>query len=195
LKWSTGTNTANTIGDKLGFSVGADDTGSTTYYSDNAKDWASPYTPTLDSSDPLVAKNNEVMIGDSDDYACFCAQDIQFSLDNTPTDVLCICSESGVDQKKITARKIDIQITALLDKHDVDKFKRYRANSDTSFAFNFGSKSGGNWEAGKCGCLYVPTCTITAFELTDLDSLIGLKMTLSAFVDSSGNGEAYLNFL
>lgn len=194
LKFLTGTNTANTIADKIGFTV-ADQSGATSYYSTSALTWNAGYTPAYDSSDPLAAKNNEVMLGDSDDYVCFCAQQIQFSLENTASDIPCICAESGIDQKLITARKVSVQITALLDKHDADKFKRYRANSDTSFAFNFGVKDGGNWVAGKCGCLYIPTCTIASYQLTDLDSLIGLQLTLEGFVDSSGNGEVYLNFL
>lgn len=195
LKWNTGTNTANTIGDLLGFSVAADDTGALTYYSDNAQSWAADYTPAYDSADPLAAKNNEILLGGSDDYLCFCAQSIQFTLENTATDVLCICAESGVDQKKTTGRRVTVQIAALLDKHDADQFRRFRANSDTAFAFNFGTKSGGNWVAGTCGVLYIPTCTISSFELVDLDTLVGLNLTLTGFVDSSGNGEVYLNFL
>lgn len=194
LKFLTGTNTANTIATKIGYTV-ADRTGALSYYSNSAVSWASPYTPTLDSSDPLAAKNNEIMLGDATDYACFCAQQVQFSLDNTLVDVGCICAESGVDQKLITSRKVQVQITALLDKNDVQKFKRYRSNTSLAFAFNFGTKSGGNWVAGQCGCLYIPTATVSKFELSDLDSLVGLNMTLDAYVDSSGNGEVYLNFL
>jgi hypothetical protein len=63
------------------------------------------------------------------------------------------------------------------------------------FAYNFGIKSGGNWQAGYCGNLYIPTATITSYSLTDLDSVVGVEMELKAFVDSSGNGEVYLNFL
>lgn len=195
IKWNTGTNTANSIGDIIGFSLAADSSAALTYYSATAQSYASPYTPTFDSSDPLVAKNNEVMLGDSTDYICFCAQSISFALDNVVTDVSCICAETGIDSTKITSRKVTVQLSALLDKHDVDKFKRYRANSDTAFAFNFGVKSGGNWVAGKCGNLYIPTCTVADYTLTDLDTVIGVNMTLQAFVDSSGNGEVYLNFL
>lgn len=195
LLWSTGANTANTVGDKLGFTISADDTGAIAYYSDTVQSYASPYTPTLDSSDPLAAKNMEVLLGDATSTICFCAQEVSLNLTNTLTDIGCICAESGVDSKKITARSVEVTITALIDKHDADKFKRYRDNTDTRFAFNFGTKSGGNWEAGKCGNLFLPTCTVSAFELVDLDSVIGLTMTLKGFVDASGNGEVYLNFL
>lgn len=195
LKWNTGANTANTVGDKIGFSTAADDTGALTYTSDNAQTYAAPHTPTYDSSDPLAAKNHEVLLGDATDTSCFCASSISFQLSNTQADVLCICSESGVQSKVPTGREVSVQITALLDKYEADKFRRFRANTETRFAFNFGTKSGGNWVAGTCGCLYIPTSVISSFELTDLDSVIGLNMELRAYVDSNGNGEVYLNFL
>lgn len=195
LKWNTGTNTANSVGDKIGYSLASDDTGALFYYSDTVMSWASPFTPTFDSTDPIAAKYLEVMIGGATDYACFCAQSVKIQVQNTVSNILCICAESGVDQKKVTGRQVTISVTALIDKHDADKFKRYRSNSDTAFAFNFGVRDGGNWVAGKCGNVYVPTCTVSKFNLTDLDTVIGMELELSGFVDSSGNGEVYLNFL
>lgn len=195
LKFNTGTNTANSIATKIGFSTAADQTGALFYLSTTAQSWTSPFTPTLDSADPLAAKNNEIMLGTSDDYICFCASSIQFDMDDELKDVGCICAESGVDQKLTSGRKVTIQITALIDKSDAGKFKSYRSNGSVQFAYNFGTKSGGNWVAGTCGCLFVPTATIASFEPTDIDTLIGINLTLNTYVDTSGNGEVYLNFL
>jgi hypothetical protein len=198
LLWNTGSNTANTIGDKIGFSVAADDTGTaatTGYTSDNAQTYAAPYTPSYDSADPIAAKYHEVLIGDSTDTSCFEAASISFSMAMDRSEVKSICSESGVNSILLTGREVTITISGLLDKYHAGEFKRFRANTDTRFAYNFGTKSGGNWVAGTCGNLYVPTCTITSFELTDLDSVVGISIELKAFVDSSGNGEVYLNFL
>jgi hypothetical protein len=82
-----------------------------------------------------------------------------------------------------------------MERHDADKWRRFKNNVDTKFLFNFGTKSGGNWEPGKCGSLYIPTATIQSFQHGDNGGLITVEMTLQAFVDSSGNGEVYLNFL
>lgn len=195
LLWNSGANTANTIGDKLGFTVAADDTGALTYTSDNVQSYASPYTPALDATDPIAAKNLEVLLGDADDSSCFCAQTVDFTLAVEQSNVLCICAESGVQQKLATARTATVRVTALLDKHQAEIFKKFRANDEIRFAFNFGPKSGGNWVAGKCGNLYMPTAVISSYQLTDLESVIGLELELTSFVDSSGNGEVYLNFL
>lgn len=197
LLWNTGANTANTIGDKIGFSVAADDTGvaaTTGYTSDNAYTLTSPQTPALDGQDPFVAKANEVFIGNFDDIDCFCAQSITMTLSNEIANVTCVCSDSGVQEKVVNGRSVTVEITAILDPYEADKFRRFRANTETRFLYNFGNKSGGNWVAGQSGCLYIPKCTISSFELGDSEGVIVMNMTLSAYT-ASGEGEVFLNLL
>lgn len=195
LKWSTGANTANTIGDKIGFVTASDDSAATTYTSDNAQTFAAPYTPSLDASDPLVAKYNEALIGDATDTSCFAASTVDVTMDLTRRQIQSICAESGVSGSVINAREVTIAVKALLNKYDVDKYERYRVNQQTKFLYNFGTKTGGNWNAGYCGMIYAPTATITAFSIEDDDGLFALNLELKTYVDSSGNGEFYLNFV
>lgn len=195
LKWNTGTNTANTIATKIGFSAAADSSGALTYTSASAQTYAAPYTPAYDSSDPVAAKYLEILLGDATDTTCFCAQSVDFSMQLTNSDVLCMCAESGVQQKLATGRQVTMTITALIDKYHVKEFQRFRANSSLAAAFNFGTRSGGNWVAGSCGNVYLPSAVVSKMELVDLDSVIGMTLELTAYVDSSGNGEVYLNFL
>lgn len=195
LLWDTGGNSANTVGDKIGFSVAADDTGSTSYVSDNAQDWSAPYTPNFDSSDPLVAKDNECLIGESDDTTCFAASSVDFTLTDTKRDILDICATSGKSGSIINAREVTVSVSALLNQHDADYFRRMRENSETRFCYIGGTKSGGDWQAGKCFCLYLPTCTVSSMSLTDDDGLVSLEMDLTAYVDDDGNGEVYLSFV
>ena len=194
LLWDSGTNTATTIGAALGFDTSADDTGSTSYEGDSAIDLTRTFTPAFDSSDPLVAKDNEVLLGSFDDNVCFKASTMTITLTNTKQDILEVCAASGKSGSVITEREATVEITALLDQYDVDKFKRFRSNTTTEFAYNFGVKSGGNWVAGKCGNVYIPTGVISEFKVEDQDGLVGISMTLTTFVDSS-LGELYLNFL
>lgn len=195
LLWASGTNTATTIGGALGYSVLADDTGAVSYLGDSAISLVSPYTPTLDDSDPLVAKNNEVLLGDADDNACFCANTISMSFTNTKVDIPCVCAESGKTGSEMSAREVTIDISSVIEDHDsAEYFKRFRTNETTSFAYNFGIKSGGNWVAGKVCNLYIPKATITSFVLGDNDGLVSLEMSLKAFVQD-GLGEVYFNFL
>jgi len=195
LLWNTGGNTANTIGDKIGFTVSADDTGALTYTSDNAISFAAAYTPSYDSSDPLVAKNNEAFLGDAEDNVCFGASSVNVTISTPKRNIESICAESGVSGSIINAREVTVSVTALLSEYDVDKFYRFRNNSETRFMYNFGTKSGGNWVAGKCGCIYLPTCTITSYNLADSDGLITLEMDLRTYVNDSGEGEAFISFV
>lgn len=195
LLWNTGANTAQTIGTKLGFLVAADDTGATTYTSDNALTLTAPYTPSYDAVDPLVAKNLEVYIGTATEIACAGISEFTFTLDNTIDNVLDICAESGVDEKLINQRTVSIDFTARLAAYDARMFTRFRANDEVRFMFAFGTKSGGNWQAGKSGCVYIPTATISSFQVQSQDNIVVINGTLTAFVDANGNGECYLNFL
>lgn len=198
LLWNTGANAANTIGDKIGFSTAADDTGvaaGTGYTSDNAQSWASAITPSFDSADPLAAKNHEVLIGDSDDTACFCAESIEISLVNDIVNEECVCAESGVNDKVHNRREVEARIVGFLERHDADKFDKFVNASDVRMAYNFGTKSGGNWVAGKCGNIYFPSATVSAFQLGDSNGLVTMEITVKGYVDSSGNGEFYINFL
>lgn len=198
LLWNTGTNAANTIGDKIGFLTAADDTGSAGsvgYTSDNAQSFAPPYTPTFDNSDPLAAKDNVFMLGNADDYACFQANSVSMSIATPKTDILSICAVSGKSGSVINSREVTIEVSGPLDQYQVEKFKSFRSGDEVKAQYSFGTKIGGNWVPGKCGAMYSPSCTISSFNIDDNDGLAQLNMTLTAFVNSAGEGEVYFNFL
>lgn len=194
LLWNTGSNTANSAKTTLGF-ANTDDTSATTYTSDTAISFAAGYTPTYDSADPLVAKSNLCMIGDSTDYACFAASSVSFTITNTKRDIMSICASTGKSSSIINAREVTATVSALLDQYDAGKFDRMMNNTDTRFAYVGGTKTGGNWDAGKCFCIYMPTCTIESMSTPNEDGLVAVTLELKAYVDSSGNGEAYISFI
>lgn len=194
LLWNTGTNNANGIGTKLGFLVASDDTGTgatTGYSSDNAQTLAAPYTPSYDSADALAAKNQEVMFGDQDDYACFEASSVTINGTNAIRAIQSICAETGKKGTIISGRTVSVDIVALLDQYDVDKYQKYKEGDQVRFQYTAGKKSGGNWIEGQVIAAAIPTGTITAFSITDDDGLATLNCTIDAYVDESGNGEFY----
>lgn len=196
LLWNTGTNTATTIGAALGFATAADDTGSTSYEGDNAITLSSPYTPSFDSADPLVAKNHEITLGTFSDYTCLDTQSIEFTFGNEKVDVNSICQETGRLSQLFSSRDTSVSIQLVTEQYrEAKSFQRFLNNTEIGFMYNFGTKTSGNWDAGQCGSLYVATATITDFELNDADGVVVTNMTLQGFADSSGNGEVYLNFL
>ncbi len=194
LLWDTGANSANTIGDTLGFDTSVNDTGFLTYTGDAAIALAAPQTPNYDDAQPLVAKDNEIMIGDFSDIECFEASSVTMAINGTKADIPSICAATGKSGSIISDREVEVEVAALLNKYDADKFKRFRKGDNIQFTYNFGEKSGGNWVPGKTVNAYMPTSTISSFKLEDADGLVQLSMTLKGYVDE-GKGEFYINFL
>ncbi len=197
IKWNTGANTANSVATKVGFLTSGDSsgTGAATGYTGTASNLASPYTATLDSSQPIAAKNQEVMIGDATDYTCFDASDVSYDIGLTRTETKSVCAATGVSGSTYTGRTAKVMVKALLQQYDVAKFDRFINNTLTKFQWSFGNKVAGNWTPGQCGYAYVPAFSITKFQITAANNLAVLEMEGEAAVDSSGNGEAYLGFL
>lgn len=195
LLWNTGTNKAEDAHTLLGFAATGDKTGALTYTSDTAPSLAAAYTPTLDSADPLCAKDNLVLIGDAANSTAFAASQVSVKMSMDKKNLDDVNSVSGVSGSLINARKTTVSVKALLNQYDADKFKRFRQNTETRFFYAFGTKSGGNWVAGKCGGIYCPTMTITKFQLGNDDGLISLDMDLEAYAGADGLGEVYLGFV
>lgn len=195
LLWNTGANTANTIGDKIGFSVAADDTGATSYEGDNAQTLSSPQTPTYDSLAPIVAKNIQLLIGDATDNICVGASSFTMSVATTKSDLLSLCASSGKSGSLITAREVTGSFVVRLSQYEAKYFDRFSNNTSTALCFNVGNKDGaGNWVAGECVNAYVPTATLNSFELQDTDQVVEYNIGFKGFVES-GLGEVYINFL
>lgn len=195
LLWNTGTNAANTIGTKIGFLVAANDTGATSYTSDNAITLSAPYSPAYDSADPLVAKSNLLLIGSGTETTCFSANNVTVTL-GTPRKVIeSICSDSARSGSLIQQREVSVTIDAILNQFDADKFKRMRTNAETRMLYAFGEKTGGNWTAGKCGAVYLPTCVVSSMTLNDNDGIYDISIELKGYVDANANGEIYLGFV
>jgi hypothetical protein len=106
-----------------------------------------------------------------------------------------VSAESGRSAQIISGRDVKVSVKALLNQYDAGKYDKFINGTSTQFLYNFGVKSGGNWVAGKCGCVFIPTAVINSFKVSNDNGICVLEMELTAYVDSSGNGEVYLNFL
>jgi hypothetical protein len=196
----TGTNNANSIDTLLGFTH-TDKTGTaatTGYLGTNPfSTLQSPYTPSYDSSSPLVVKNNEFFLGEF--FENFnvkdCVQSMECSIEVTKDPIPCATSASGRDVPVATARNVEITMTLTLQQYEAQQFEYFADNESISFMYAFGEKSGGNWVAGKSGALYLPDAVIVGYSLTDTDGIVTAELTVRAHVDGSGNGEVYLGFV
>ena len=190
ITWLTG---ANSIGATLGFT--ADVSAIVTSTSNVAISFASPQTPSFDNSDPLAAKDNEVMLGIGSDVACFAASTVTYTIDTPKADIMSVCSVSGKQGSVIQSRACTIAVNALLEKYDASEFERFRVGTEIKFQYSFGVKSAGNWVAGKSGALFAPTASISKFVTADNNGLVELQLELTAFVNNAGSGEVFISFV
>lgn len=196
LLWSSGTNTAQTIGTKLGFLVAANDTGALTYTSDSAQTYASPFTPAYDAADPIVCKDMELMIGTQSQNICVCARTVTVTVSKEITDADCICEETGTKEKVATGRTVTLEAEFFLNKYDSQMVDQLINNDTVSAMLNAGPKSGGNWIPGKCVNIYLKNAAISSFSRTGDEFILG-NVTVTGFVssDSTLGRDIYINFV
>lgn len=207
LKWKTGTkgadNTNTHAGDILGYADTADDTGATLYVSDNKQsygpghngaDVSAPIVPSYDSSDNLVLKGAQLLIGDKHEISCRKATSASFSISTPKTDVPSLCAENGIDSSAILSREATFSATLLLQPEEVGLFDKFVNNTTTQLMFNAGVKSAGNWAAGKCINLWMANASITAYPIADSDGYQVVNIEAKAFV-SGDRSDVYINFI
>lgn len=195
LLWNTGTNTARSIGPKIGFSTAADSTLATTYASATAQTYAAAYTPTFDAADPLSAKGHIANFGDDVDNVCFNPSTVEITITNERKVIDSICAASGRSGSVITGRTVTATITTLLEKYDADKIDRLLQNKDSRFMYLGGTKTGGNWTAGKCFGFYMPYCSVDSYTIGDDETLVTVEFEISSFVPNDGSLEVYMGFV
>lgn len=196
LLWDTGTNALDTIGNKLGFTTTSDDTGATSYTSDTAQSWEAPYSQTADSdTNPLIVKNNEIMIGTFDRTSCVAVQEFTLTKESEYQDVPSICAESGNSEKLLNTRTTSVSFTMTLKEHDAKSFEQFRLGDVVQFSYTGGTKVGGNWVAGKCVNVAIIEARISEWAVTDADGVVAIAATLTLVGSAAGNQNLFLNLL
>lgn len=193
ILWNTGTNTANTIASKIGFSAAADSTGALTYTSATAQSYAAPFTPDFDDSSNIVVKSNELFLGSQSDNVCVKASSGTLSIDNETVDIDSICSESGLLERLTNARSVTLSLEIVYDRHQAKYVDSLLQNKTISAMLNMGPKSGGNWVAGKCVNIYLPSAKVTSANVGG-DDAVTQSLELQAFVTDSAE-DIYINFV
>lgn len=195
LLWDSGANTATNAAASLGFSDAADDTAATSYVADNVLEYSPAYTPALDAADPLVIKNQELMIGPFNRTDCRSGSNVSISVNTPKTDVDSFCSETGVSGSVVLGREVSLSTTLTFREHEVDEFHRMMKNETTQCMFNVGSKdSNGNWIAGTCINFYMPNAKIVSHLISDADGLMIVELEARGFV-TSDQKDLHINFL
>lgn len=203
LKWSTGANTANTVGRIMGYVVTSDDSAALTYTSDNAISMAptsatnivtqSALTPSYDDADSIIVKSAELFIGDATDNFCRKASNVSINIDSPSVDADSICSTTGLFEKIPSARTVTVTGTMILSQYDAALFNKMMNNTSTQAMINAGPKSGGNWVSGKCVNIYIGNATINGHTVGG-DDFVTVDFSIKGFITSTLQ-DCYLNFI
>jgi len=181
LEFGTGANLANSAALKIGFTA-ADKTLALTYTSDNAQSYDSPYTPSYDSSDKIVVKNAELLIGDFFETNCRAAIDASFVVSAPKQDANSVCAETGVNESVSLSLESTFSATIQLAKHEVAMFDKFINNTTAQLMFNCGIKDGaGNWVAGKCVNICMMNAKISADVIADNAGIAVLQIEAKGF--------------
>lgn len=195
LLLDTGANVANSAWAALGFDDLSDDLdGVLEYESQVELEYEAPHSPQFDNAEPLVAKHNEVIIGDKEVSGCFGARSLNLTVTNEVVRQPNLCAPTGFKGQENTSRLVTIAVMATLQKHEAKFFRKFRKNENVQFTFNAGQRAGGQWKAGSCVNVFSPSMTISQWSLTDEDEIVVLEMQLTAYVNNN-NKEFFINFL
>lgn len=195
LLWNTGTNTANSVDATIGFDGAADDTGSLTYTADNALTYGPAVTPSYDDANPLIVKDNMLLLGDYDDYVCFGGQAFNITINTPKTDINNWCSTSGVDESVVLSREVSVTGTLKFSKHDADRTYKMLNNETISLMFVTGKRTAGNWDAGTVQAVYCPEVSITTKNIIDNDGYIVEEFAGTVIVGNDGLQDVYISQL
>jgi hypothetical protein len=192
ILWFTGVNTAQTIGEVMGFDVSADDTASLTYTSDDEKDWASPFTPTADSNvTPLMATDTELMIGSRDRYSCLGVRTSEIKITNNFKEDEYVC---GNDERTLIGFLVEIQNNMRGTRHDAAFFRKMRLDENVMYQFSAGRKNGSRWIDGSVFNAFSPQMKVTSAVVSG-DETVDLDVGLKAFVTADQLREFYMGLI
>lgn len=185
---------ANSVFTQIGFGTSAL-TGATTYTAASAIAFDPAVTPAYDSSDPVVVRNSELLIGDATDNTCRKAINSSFTIATPKTQVKSICAENGISETIILSREATLTSTIVLDQYEAHLLDKALNNTTTPIMLNTGVKtSAGNWTAGTCINVYMKNAKIKT-TVTEEEGYYTFTVEATAFINSSTDKDIYINFL
>lgn len=198
ILWKTGTNgsdnTDTHIGTLIGFSDAANSTGGLTYTGALPISLSPSVTPAYDVADSVVVRNSEIVLGSFDEYLCRSISEATITINTPKTDILSICSSSGVDSSVISSREVTFTASLNYQAYEAGLFDKFINNTTTSVMINTGVKSGNNWVPGTVVNVYIPNLSLTVDSIGDDAGFFVAKIEGKGFVDSLQK-DIYANFL
>lgn len=198
LLWKTGTNgsdnTDTHVGTLIGFSDAADDTGSASYAADNSLSFDPSVTPSYDSSDDVLVRDCELMIGSFADISCIKASNAQITMNLSKNDVLSFCASNGLDSSILTDRNVTFTASVIVSQYESSYFDKHLTNTGVQAQLTVGQKSAGNWTPGTVVSFWMPNILYTATPVAELNGYYVYNISGIAYEDGDYS-PLYHNYL
>lgn len=186
-----GFTTADTSSTALGRTLTSPNNGQLTRFYDSG---IAASSLEYDDTDPIVARDQQIFIGDADDNVCIEASNATFTFGTPKSLITSICTESGNYRTVINQRTAVLALSVILEEDDRRFFEKFKQGDTVNFAFIGGKKSGGNWKPGECFSIYGSPASITSFSITNTDNVFTLDLELTCFADGAGEGSIFVSF-
>ena len=147
-----------------------------------------------DSTDPIVARDQQIFIGDADDNICIETSSATFTFGTPKSLITSVCTESGNYRSIINQRTATLAVSIILEEDDRRFFNKFKEGDRVDFAFMGGKKTDGNWKPGECFSIYGSPASITSFAITNVDSVFNLDLELTCYADGEGQGSIFVSF-
>ena len=197
---------AATLADVLGFestdvSSTAPSTGTkaSTKNAQLYRDYSSGLTESYDDTDPIIARGQQVFIGDASDNICIDSSSVSVSINTPKALITSICEESGNYRSLISSRSATITVSAHLQDDDRRFFDKFQDGDTTQFAIVAGKKTtvggGPQWKPGETFVIYGSPASITSWAVTGSNDVYMLDLELTCYSPGDGSGSIFLSYV
>ena len=194
---------AQTLADVLGFestdvSSTAPSTGTKASTKDAAqyRDYGSGLTESYDDTDPVIARGQQIFIGDAADNICIDSSSVSVSVSTPKALITSICEESGNYRSLISGRSATVTVSAHLQDDDQRFFDKFQQGDTTQFALVAGKKTGtGQWKPGETWVVYGSPASITSWSVTSSNDVYMLDLELTCYSPGDGTGSIFLSYV
>ena len=194
LLCDSGANKLADVFETIGFATTADKSGATEYTSDAGISFIPSVVPAYDTSDSVVIKGAQFLIGDRTKIDCRKASNVEFSIETTVNRVPSVCSDTGIDSTVATERAVTLSGTLILSKYEAELMDKFFNNTTTQLQFTAGPKTSAQWRAGETFSIAFGNASITAHTVAESDGYHVVNLEAKAFVNSDLS-DCYINFL
>lgn len=163
------------------------------------RDYGHGLTESYDESDPIIARGQQIFIGDASDNICIDSSSVTINV-NTPKQLITsICEESGNYKSLIGSRSATVSVSAHLEDDDRRFFDKFQRGDTTQFAFVAGKKTSVNgklqWKAGETFVVYGSPASITSWAVTGSNDVYMLDLELTCYSPGDGTGSIFMSYV